>query len=82
MKKLLFLIFPVILVLIAIACNNSGNQSDDKKTIDTSIIAPTDTAAVEINETIAPDNTEEPAAPVKKAPERAFEYFEPSENTP
>jgi hypothetical protein len=82
MKKLLFLIFPVILVFLAVACNNSGNQSDDKKAVDTSTTAPADTAAMEISETIAPDNTVAPAAPVKKAPARAFEYFVPTATTP
>lgn len=82
MKKLLFLIFPVILVFLAVACNNSGNQSDDKKRADTATTAPADTAAIEISETTTPVDAMETLAPVKKTPTAAFEYFVPKAASP
>ncbi len=82
MKKLLFLIFPAILLLLAVACNNSGNQSNDKKVTETVTTAPADTAATEIGETIEPDDAVASAVPVKKTPTSAFEYFVPAATTP
>jgi hypothetical protein len=82
MKKLFFLIFPTILLFLAVACNNTGNQADDKKTIDTVTTAPADTSAMEIGETIVPEDPVTPAVSVKKAPASAFEYFVPTATTP
>ncbi len=82
MKKLLFLILPVILVFFVVCCNNSGNQSDNKEAADKATKAQVDTSVIKLTETDTSVNIVTPAPPVKKAPVAAFEYYVPKATTP
>lgn len=82
MKKLLFLIFPGILLFFVAACNSSGNRSHDQEAAGANTTTQADSFVEQLAKTDTSATEVLTAPPEKKSPKSAFEYFVPTATTP